>query len=80
MKYRIMKVGDKFGAQIVTASGNGDYIQRGGEESWSNAKFVYQKCLCDTKEDAVLAGEAYIKPFNDLVAATELLESAEEIA
>ena len=80
MKYRIMKVGDKFGAQIVTASGGGDYIQRDGLESWTTARYIFEKCLCDTKEEAVLAGEAYAKPLNDLAAAEEVLESAEEAA
>ncbi len=80
MRYRIMKIGDKFGAKIVKTIGVVDYIQRDGKELWSNAVLITKYCLCDTKEEAVLAGETYTKQINDLATAEEVLESAEEVA
>ena len=80
MKYRIMKIGNKYAAQSILSSGApGDYIQRDSQECWSHPKYVIEKCTHDTIEDAKAAGDIYIKPYNEMLAAQEIIDEAIEV-
>ena len=72
MNYRIMKIGDKYTAQLIASNGPGDYVQRDGLECWSTPKFVMIKCLCDTIEEAKAAAEIYGTPITELALAVEV--------
>lgn len=75
MKYRIMKIGNKFAAQIIKPDGTGgDYIQRDGKNNWSVAQYVINNCTCESLEEANQAGQAYVKPYNEIAEAIEVKE------
>ena len=60
MAYRIMQIGDKFGAQLVDSEGEGyAYISHDGTGNWIIAKSIINRCLVPTKEEAEALGNGY---------------------
>lgn len=75
MKYRIMKIGDKYAAQLVHSDGRpGEYIAaRGLSTTWYSPERVMEYCLLEKVEAAKALGENYIIPHNLLASAEEVM-------
>ncbi len=78
MKYRVMKIDNRYAAQIVQETINGDmageYISHDGSGTWAaySAHSVFARCLYATFDGADEAGRKYIEPFNFIDAAQEV--------
>lgn len=72
MKYRVMKVGDKYAAQIINDRGEPtDYIKRDSADCYRSPDLIVTYCLVDTIDQAKEVGEKFIYAPNLLAAAVE---------
>ena len=62
MTYRVMKIGNKFAAQIIDDQGiPQSYISHDGTGNWMLAESVIKRCCVSTIEEAEKLGDSLIE-------------------